>query len=80
MIESIVDHNELHKGPEYLCYRVRAERRARLLTSHQKHVRFEITHLVHNTSLDNFLSIVNEGKIRPGKEKEIKGIGTYHMS
>ena len=79
-IDDIVDHNELHKGPEYLCCKVRPERRPRLIESHQKNARFEITHLVHNTSLDNFLNIVNEGKIRPGKEKEIKGIGTYRMS
>ena len=51
-----------------------------LKSTHQKHAQFEISHLVHNTALDNFLGILNDEIIKPGSEKEIKTIGRYKFS
>ena len=69
-----VGQSELQKGPDHACYDVTKEVQSQLKETHEEHAQFEITHLVHSTSLDNFLSIIKEGIIRAGEEKTIKGL------
>ena len=77
----IVDPIYLQEGPEYLCYKVSDKVKSSLKNTHQDYAQFEMRDLVHNTSLDDFLSIIEESLIRPSKkERQIEGIGTFHLS
>ena len=73
-----VNVRRLSESPDYLSYKD-VEKEA-LEAIHKGTAQFEITDVIHNTSLDNFLSILDERKIRPGKTKEIKGVGNFRMS
>ena len=69
-------------SPDYLCYQHKINEhigKDELKSTHKEHAKFEISHLVHNTSLDTFLRILSE-EIISGGEKEIKTIGTYKFS
>ena len=82
MKPTTMDEEKLHilkTSPEYLCYEKKVKEHTdkdKLKSTHQKHAQFEIPHLVHNTALDNFLGILCDKTIKPGSEKEIKGIGS----
>ena len=68
----IVDPFCLQEGPEYSCYKVIDKEK--LMKIHRDYANFEITDLVHSTSLDNFVSIIKKGMITPGREKPIWGL------
>ena len=77
----IVDPIYFKEGPEYECYHVSDKVKSELKKKQQDHAQFEIRDLVHNTSLDDFLSIIEESIIRPSKkERQIEGIGTFRLS
>ena len=79
----IVNLERLKTSPEYLCYEHKLEENVDkddLKSTHQKHAQFEISHLVHDAKLDNFFSILSDQTIKPGREKEIKGIGSFSFS
>ena len=66
-----------------MCYEHKLEEnihKAELKLTHLEYAQFEISHLVHNTALDNFLGILNDEIIKPGSEKEIKTTGRYKFS
>ena len=79
----IVDLQMLKISPAYLCYEHKINEHVGkddLKPVHQEYAKFEISHLVHNTSLDNFLDILSDEIIKPGGEKKIETIGKYKFS
>ena len=63
---------DLQNSSDYSCYNMTAEDKEDLKETHAKYAHFPITHLVHDTEIENVLSILKDGKMIKGREKKYK--------
>ena len=74
---------DLQNSSDYSCYNISDEDKNALKETHAKYAHFPITHLVHDTKMENVLSILTDGKMRKGREKKYKISNkeqSYHFS
>ena len=57
---------------DYSCYNIKDEDKEYLKETHAKYAHFPITHLVHDTQMENALNILKDEKMKKGREKKYK--------
>ena len=73
------NYKSLQTSPEYICYRALCTDK-QLENTHRDHAKFRISSLVHYTSANNYMNILQEGKIRPGQTRQLGALGSFQLS
>ena len=73
----------LKKSPEYQIYSTNGKNKTKdreLRKIHRDHARFTFSELIHDTSLENFINILEQGKMKPENDRTVKKLGTYRFT